>query len=497
MSTALHFDQLVSQSIRYLERNRKCRKHHVEHTGSNTYLLDFYSYMGQLEKGRELISYLLSLITKDGSSWVFYPGRLNQMNMANSVIDTGSAVDTIARFMHTHTDSFSDHEHALVRGKLKEVVDSYLQYAAIDKPISNQRLWGVTGLASYARYVGDRTFADRIRESIERAFGDMTIDGFFRYYPDATKHGAFGGYDDISAFYQSRHIAFIRYALGVLGESTAAYEADLEKAERALLSMYTADGHKDMRLDCKRWYWLGKYEVASHAFDAYALVHSTVPGADVALHNVIHTLRTHFTSGRLRARKGINLDFQCAIFWTAHLAWLIRVPGAKERFNKSTDLRPFTYTFIGRELVSHTEPGYRFLMNLRKRIRNQTVGLLDNGLRLRQSYWSYRIPSLPQSWMFSVRESLNHAWYAVRGGALLEFTVRLAQMSWELIIMLLPRYALSYGDIIAYRLVSIGCSTGLEVEILPGSRFGTPILTNPKIVTVIVPKELHRKLVCE
>ncbi|HWH16692.1 MAG TPA: hypothetical protein VNU25_03860 [Candidatus Paceibacterota bacterium] len=494
MSTTLHFEQLVSESIRYLEHNRKCRKHHVEHTGSNTYLLDFYSYTGQLEKGRELVSYLLSLITKDGSSWVFYPGRLNQMNMANSVIDTGSAVDTIARFMHVHADFFSDHEHALVRGKLKEVVDSYLQYAATDKPISNQRLWGVTGLASYARYVGDRACTDRIRQSIERAFADMTVDGFFRYYPDATAHGAFGGYDEISAFYQSRHVAFMRYALEALGESTALYEADLEKAERALLSMYTADGYKDMRLDCKRWYWLGEYEVASHAFDAYALAFSRVSQASVALQNVLYGIRTHFTPQGLRSHKGMNLDFQCSIFWTAHLAWLTRVPDIDRLFAASHTPVPFTYTLAGEEVVTHTEPGFRLLLNMRNRVRNQTVGLLSNGLPVAKGRWRATMPALPPAWRFSVRESLNHAWYALRGGRVLECGARLLHMGVELVVMLLPYYREAYGRIKEYRCMRIDGSPVLEIEVLPEAKYGTAARRPARTVYLDIPEALYHAL---
>lgn len=497
MNSSLSFDELLSESIRFLERNRRCKKHHVEHTGSNTYLLDFYSATGQIEKGKELVGYLLSLITRDGDSLVFYPGRLNQMNMANNVIDTGSAVDTVSRFLHEHRELFSQDEHDHARQRLKEVVDTYLRTAGSEKPISNQRLWGVSGLASYARYTADASLNEIITHSIERAFSDMTVDGFFRYYPDAAQHGAFAGYDDISAFYQSRHLAFMRYALEATEQPMGPYEERMRTAERALLSLYLADGYKDLRLDCKRWYWLGPYEVASHAFDAYALAYSTLPGADIAMHNVIHTIRSHFTREGLCSRKGINLDFQCAIFWTAHLAWLIRVPGAKERFNKATSLQPFTYTFIGKEVVSHTEPEYRFLMNLRKRVRNQTVGLLNNGLRLRQSYWSYRMPWLPQSWMFSVRESLNHAWYAARGGAMLESVTRLVHMFQELIMMLLPRYALDYGQIVAYRPLSLGRSTSLELQILPESKYGTPQSTNPKIVIVDVPEGLYCKIVCE
>src|SRR6185436_3342275 len=106
------FDQMISEAALYLEQNMRCGKHHVEHTGNTTYLLDLYSYLGEIDKGKQLVATLMQRVVQDGELWIFYPGLKNPRNMSNNVIDCGSCVDTIARFLRKHRDSFSEAEHS-------------------------------------------------------------------------------------------------------------------------------------------------------------------------------------------------------------------------------------------------------------------------------------------------------------------------------------------------------------------------------------------------
>lgn len=471
---------MIHEAARYLERSRTCPKHHVEHTGSNAYLLDFYDYLGEIEKGKELIRYLLGLIviSPEGAK-VFYPGHLNPMNMSQNVIDTGTAVDTIARFATKNREAFSEEEHTRIRTALKEVVEGYLAEAARSKQITNQRLWGLTGVVSYAQYVGEEnTYRGIAEESIERAFSDMTADGFFRYYPNPAKYLI--QYDNMSAFYQSRHTAFIRYALETLGMHTALYRARLEQSIAALLSMYTADGWKDMRMECKRWYWLSPYEVASHTFDAYTFSHSNMPEAKVVLQNVLYQVREHFYDGFLHSHKGINHNFQCPIFWTAHLAWLTRVPDIERRFNAADTLMPFSFHFEGREVFSDTNPKRRILVNTFIKERNPTTGIFDNGIEDSRVFFG-RPPSLPHAYFFSVREAINHAWYALRGLHFGEFIVRKWEFVIESLTMLLPVYRMAYGKIETFEVTDNEVIATVHL----GSKYGTILKDDP--VTVRIP----------
>lgn len=472
------FDEMIREAARYLEANMRCGKHHVEHTGNSTYLLDMYSYLGEIEKGKLLLAILMQRVMKDGEQWIFYPGLLNARNMSNNVIDCGSCVDTIARFLHTHADAFTEAEHAQYNETLKKVVETYLKSTTDSKPLTNQRLWGLTGIASYAAYGGDTSVWERdVQKSIEQAFADMTADGFFRYYPDAEKHGTFAGYDGMTTFYQSRCSAFIRYSLSEMGMPAMPHEDHLMRSEQALLAMYMPDGTKDLRMECKRWYWQSTYEVASHAFDAYALSHSNVPEAKIALHNVLYQIRRHFFDGSLHSHIGAPVNFQCPIFWTAHVAWLTRIPNIKELFDAADSLQPFSFELKGKEVYAKTTPRDRVLINTLLTPRNLTTGITQNGLS-GKVYWKWHFPSLPPKFLFSVRETLNHSWYALSGGHIREACVRLFYFKLNCIVMLLPRYTSGYGAI-----RSLEYENGhARVEVQPASKYGTVLETSKTII---------------
>lgn len=469
---------MIHDSVQYLERNQKCSKHHVGHTGSNAYLLDFYTYLGEIEKGKKFVFELLDLIvdSPDGGR-VFYPGHLNPMNMSQNVIDTGTAVDAIARFVFLNKEHFSDDEHKEVKQSLKEVVETYLAEAACSKKITNQRLWGLTGVASYARYVGEeKKYLPVARESLEKAFSDMTVDGFFRYYPDPEKHSR--PYDSMTTFYQSRHTTFMQYALESLGLDASEYTDRLQKSVDALLSMYLSNGTKDMRMECKRWYWLSPYEVASHAFDAYALAHSENEASRAALHNVLFQTREHFFDGFLHSHKGVNANFQCPIFWTAHLAWLCRIPNIENLFEKASKLTHFSYTFRGKEVFTHTDTSKRVMVNSLLHERNPTTGIFENGLPGR-GVWRAKIPKLPHAFLFSVREVVNHARAALRGLHFFEAITRLSLFAQEALFMFLPYYSVRYGKVEDLQYTD----SEVVVKVKPGSKYGT-VLDSVETVTI-------------
>ena len=473
----LTFRTMIHEAAHFLERNHVCKKHHVKHTGSSAYILDFYSYLDEVEKGKFFLFELLERIieTKEGG-WVFYPGHLDPMNMSQNVIDTGTAVDAIARFAYKHKESFSTKEHEKIQEQLSLVVDSYLDEAAGSKKITNQRLWGLTGIAGYAKYMGkEEEYKKTALQSINKAFLDSTKDGFFRYFPDPETHSL--PYDDITTFYQSRHSAFIQYALMALFGDEPLYKKEIEKSIEALLSMYTIDGVKDMRMECKRWYWLSSYEVASHAFDAYAFSQSTHSLAETLFHNVLYQIRSHFFEGYLHSHKGVNNNFQCPIFWTAHLAWLTRIEGIEESFNNASHLKKFSFIFKGEEVyTSVSENGDRVLINSRYQKRNPTTGIYDNGL-VGESMWDFKIPSPPHAYFFSLREVLNHSWYALRGFRILESFLRLGSFMVETVVALIPFYSTRYGRVVSLKYEK----EEVFVKACFGSKYGT-LLSKEKII---------------
>ncbi len=479
------FNSMIHDAARFLEHKKRCAKHHVAHTGSHAYLLDFYTELGDIEKGRHHMDDLLGRIVVDNGNHVFYPGHLDPMNMSQNVIDTGASVDAISRFLTLHHDAFTQDEHTHYASVLGEVVDGYLVKAAGEKIITNQRLWGLTGVASFAHYIKTDTYNEVIKKSIEQAFSNMTEDGFFRYYPDPKRRGDFEGYDGMTPFYQSRHIAFTRYALSLAHIDTAPYEERLIQSERALLSMYKTDGIKDMRMESKRWYWQSSYEVASSGFDAYALAHSSLPEAQVALNNLLFQARQHFFDGYLHSAFGPDINFQCPIFWTAHLAWLLRIPDAQNVFNSAHLIKPFSFRFVGHDVVTATTPAGRVLLNSTLGVRNPSVGMFDNGLP-DSVVWVWQLPKLPPRLIFSARETINHIWYALRGGHFLEALLRSAHFLKELFVMLLPRYSTRYGEIKKVERVSTENREVFNVTVVPASKYGT-LLDIPQLVHIAVP----------
>lgn len=462
------FREMVRDAAAYLEAHYRCPKHHVEHTGNLCYLLDLYSYLGDIEKGKRMLDFLVEKIVDTPGGAVFYPGHQDPMNMSQNVIDAGAAVDCMARFLHMHREALPPAEHERYGGALRRVVEPYLKTAALGKPITNQRLWGLTGLASYARYVGTNVYSEIIVASIEQAFADMTADGFFIYMPHAEAQGNFSGYDGFTTFYQSRCSAFIRYSLEAAGVDAAPYEERLRKSEQALLAQYRADGTKDLRLECKRWYWLSPYEVASAGFDGYALARSAEPAAHSALQNLFFQVRRHFSGGYLHSHIGAPINFQCPIFWTAHLAWLTRIPGVEAAFDSANTLAPFSYALPGEEVFTDTTPHARRLLDRRFQERNFNEGIYDNGLP-DTALWRFKFPKLPPAFFFGVRETLNHGWYALRGGYVREALMRGWLLARELFVMCLPRFSARYGKITAVKREG----ERWLVSVTPATKYGT------------------------
>lgn len=463
------FDSMIHEAASFLEASYTCKKHHVQHTGSTAYLLDLYDFLGEAEKGKKLVWNLIGRIVEspDGGK-VFYPGHLNPMNMSQNVIDTGTAVDAIARFAHRRKNSFSEEEHQKIKSALKEVVETYLAEASTTKKITNQRLWGLTGVASYAKYAGEESNYQNIaKASIEKAFNDMTVDGFFRYFPDPPEHSL--PYDAMTTFYQSRHTAFLMYSTHALGLDVSEYEENIKKSINALLSMYDSKGIKDLRMECKRWYWLGSYEVASHPFDAFTLSQSSQPTARLALHNVLYQIKKHFYGGFMHSHKGTNLDFQCPIFWTAHLAWLTRIPEVEKLFDQAKEIKPFSFSYHGKEIFTKTEGKVRVLINMLWQPRNLTTGIIENGLPDHSSF-RVKFPKLPHAVLFSWRELLNHSWYALRGGHFVEAMYRLWILFFESFFMFLPYYSTSYGKINSIQLNEDG---RVVVSVTPATKYGS------------------------
>lgn len=314
-----------------------CPKHHIEHTGKNVYTivtdLVLYEHTGgeeQFERAkRRALRTVERLGQQEGGSWIFYPGNHDGRNMSNTVIDCGACVDALATLYADYKDKLTAEEGEKIQNAIEKCADTYLVKAVIDKTLTNQRLWGVTGLAAAYRALGKAEWKEKVLQSIERSMGDMWSDGTFPYYPDEQKGKVPEGSIDTTPFYHSRHAGFILYALEQVDESPLRFKDQLVQSAKLLVSMYGIDAKKPRGLEAKRWYFPANYEVASHSFDLYTLMCADKLSGDsrfqAAAHHALRVLMEHQREGgSIVDHFGGPHNFQCETFWTAHTAWAAR-----------------------------------------------------------------------------------------------------------------------------------------------------------------------------
>ena len=475
----------------YLENNYYCKKHKIEHSGKNIYAIDFYSNLGEFDKAKHLILETLDKQTEESGHTIFYPGSINHYNKSNNVIDCGAIVDSISRFMPNHSDEFTIEEIEKIDKILYKVVYSYLVKAAVEKPITNQRLWGLTGLASYYHYKKDKSLIPIIEKSIEISLGEMTSDGFFIYHPHAEKNNTFSGYRGLTTYYQSRCAAFIYYAILNSNLDLTKYQDRLESSISALMAMYKKAGYKDLNLECKRWYWLSDYEVASHSFDVYALSKSNNPLAKAILLKSLNQVKQHIDSGYLNSHHGHNYNYQCNLFWNAHLAWLLRTDNIESLWEQSDNIKLDNIKIKLDKLINISTANYQVILNNFWQDRNYTTGIFDNGLpkKYDKKFYKFSFIKPNKNVLISIKENLYHSKVALRTFNFGEAFLRLMKMTKNILISFLPVYSLRYGKIDKFVWHD---NNSLEFYIQPATRFGYLLKDQAKKVEIFFDNQNYK-----
>ncbi|MFC1962401.1 hypothetical protein ACFLWB_00125 [Chloroflexota bacterium] len=315
-----------------------CSKHKVEHTGKNVYSIFIDSKLSQVTKDdkyferarlRALRTVENLRLDPDYEYWIFYPGRLNPRNMANSIIDGGACVDSLVHFLEVFGGKIEREEKENILDAIFKHCDTYLKTTSVEKDITNQRLWGATGLASGYRLFQEPSWKKALMESLERSFAEGKSDGSFFYDPNYRDYGIFQGIYDVTTYYHSRCIAFAFHILEELNLVNQHLDK-LTKGLDFLIGMYQPNGVKNLCLETKRWYWKSTYEVASHAFDIYALIKgfewTNTEVYEVYARKAFRNILGHqLPDGGITSHHGKQDNFQCRIFWNGHLAWLAKV----------------------------------------------------------------------------------------------------------------------------------------------------------------------------
>jgi len=336
-----------------------CPKHRIEHTGKNVYSaaidLKIYELTGEekyYQRSKVRVQQTLTRLIKDPEFgyWIFYPGRLNKWNVSNSIIDAGACLDVLAVFYQGSHEKLDKEEKKEIEQAILKNGDTYLKEAIVSKPITNQRLWGATGLASAYKIFKKTDWRQSLIESVNKSFAEMWSDGTFPYHPGWREAKIFEGINDTTTFYHSRCLGFIYYILDCIDQNPVEYKDRLIKAANLLVAMYQPDGIKNINLECKRWYWDSHYEVASASFDIYALVKTYqltndnvyIYYAQKAFEQVMNHL---LPDGGITSHVGEpQNNFQCRVFWNSNLVWLAR--SIRELFLAQSQIRESEAEFV-------------------------------------------------------------------------------------------------------------------------------------------------------
>lgn len=319
----------------------RCPRHRVEHTGKNVYaaLLHLYNWRytreeEYLDAARRVVLRTVDNLGLDVGSGVqvFLPGRTDGRNSSNNAIDGGACVDAICQVLDEVPEAFSDDERHRCDAAVTTHVDEYLRHAARDRPIPAQRLWAGTGVARAAVRMGRDDWRADALEGCARSLAEISPDGLCPYIPEGAPDCEHPGLSDLSTYYHSRTPGFVLAIHGVLGEPLeGTARAAVERALDALVAMRDGRGLKVLHNEAKAWYWESEYEVASHPFDAWALLRGgEVFGRDdlvAEAGRVVEEWIAHLDTldGAATSHTGRGTNYQCQAFWSGHAAWLARV----------------------------------------------------------------------------------------------------------------------------------------------------------------------------
>ncbi len=321
-----------------------CGKHKVEHTGKSAGAIVIACELARLgASDRERLfsialaqsqRLVLRLEREDSSTcFTFRPGRHDPFNCSNSVIDGGACSDALATMLEVFGSRLTFHERESIQHACVLHAQTYLRYAVMDKPIPAQRAWAMTGVAGGWRMSGHEVLELTVREGSKGLAQSQHADGSYPYHP-VSGGAPHPGCEDVSSYYQGRVTAFLIHSLEGVGLDPAQGEHGMAVRSGLdfLCGLYGPDGLKCGLVEAKPWYWSESPEVASHAFDVYALSRGWRIFGDANYgHAALLSWRSWLSrlddQGQPHAhfqRQDSRTSYQCSMFWAGHASWLAR-----------------------------------------------------------------------------------------------------------------------------------------------------------------------------
>ena len=337
----------LDRALGFLERNRYCTEDRVQHTGRLAYGAIIAAALYRetaderyVQSASNIAQLVLEQFRFNGYAHVFYPGLHHDRNHSTNAIDCGCAVDALSTFIGT----FGSNDR--VEEAIKLCLDSYLLGTG-EKETTNQRLWAASGVASALEVLGPRLDGKPLEDAIgmlirvvKTTLSEQSPGGAFPYLPNASLKIRATGLDGTTTYYHSRCLAFLHRVSQVLRKFSPEFERsslgrDLEhtlaRGVKYLSLMYKPDGTKSLNLECKRWYWVGSYEVASHPYDVYSLLSIRAEGLDahwqktLAAISLRQLIAHQDSDGAICPTLPRRPNWQCRVMFTSHLAWAARL----------------------------------------------------------------------------------------------------------------------------------------------------------------------------
>jgi hypothetical protein len=196
----------------------------------------------------------------------FYPGNHYGNNQSNTVMDAGICVDMISEFLiFCKSKNIFIKEYDDWLYKIQKHIDEYLIDASFYKIVINQRIWGLTGIATFYKLTKNLKYKNYIKKVLEKTFNEQFNDFSFPYTVLKDKKNPETYF---SVYYYSRLIAFLCYVI----ESVGLTDLYKDRLKNSLILMYDCldfEGKKILEMEVKHYFFYASYEVESLAYDIY------------------------------------------------------------------------------------------------------------------------------------------------------------------------------------------------------------------------------------
>jgi len=322
----------IKQVASFFEKNKKddilfCPACHIEHTGRNAYSIKIFLYLYEKTGEKYYFDFAYSVVKNimnklkyppesNGKYKVFYPGLYGgSQNNASNVIESGISTDMVAEFLlFCKNKKIEILEYQKWFNELYDHIYGYLFEASLSKSCLNQRLWGLSGIATFYKLTKDSKLKLHIQESLKKFFSEQNSDGSFNYIVNKKSIDA-----QFSLYYFSRVLTFAQYCMEAVNDFS--YKKQMKKALILLIDCYDEKYNKILALESKKWFFTASYEIESLSYDIFLM--KTYKMDDVCEKQISFYFE-HINENGVNSNLEKKPNLSCAFIDNSDFVWFIR-----------------------------------------------------------------------------------------------------------------------------------------------------------------------------